>query len=446
MIALGLFPLIIAALFVMARRPDGTVGDAPVTKAQSTQTLGERTAAPAFEPLGPPLPTWTQLRGVIQPDMTVGKALEEFGLRASQIATIDTLLRPHFDLRRVRPNQTFDLRLERNTGKVQLFRFHAGPLDVFEVVRKGDELTAGRVDVPKRIEQASVGVEIHSSLYRSIQRAGESGSLVSRVVDVFAWDIDFFRDSHPGDQFRIIVEKVYKDDEFIKYGRVIAAEYRGKVGVFRTFWFAPKGKHPAGYYLADGRNAQKTFLATPLRFKRISSKFNPKRKHPILGYTKAHNGVDYAASTGTPVWAMASGKVVFAGRKGPNGNLVAIDHGNGLKSYYAHLHRIARGIRKGVKIRQKQTLGSVGSTGRATGPHLHFAVKRNGKWVNPSRLKMSRGRPVAKRLRKTFDDMVFERVARLGKIEVESPPPPTKRGAAKPPPPAAEAPSKAPTP
>jgi murein DD-endopeptidase MepM/ murein hydrolase activator NlpD len=218
------------------------------------------------------------------------------------------------------------------------------------------------------------------------------------------------------------VEKVYKYDEFIRYGRIIGAEYRGKVGVFRTFWFAPGGEQPEGYYLADGRSAKKTFLATPLRFKRISSKFNPKRKHPILGYTKAHTGVDYAASRGTPVWAMASGRVVFAGRKGANGNLVTIDHGNGLRSYYAHLHRIARGIRKGAKIKQKQTLGSVGSTGRSTGPHLHFAVRRNGKWVNPARLKMNRGRPVAKRSRAAFERMIDERMVLLRQIRVDPAP------------------------
>ena len=418
MIMLGILPLIIAALVVIARRPDKAVGDAPPGPMTSRSIVGEQPSALEFEPIGPPRPPWTQLQGVIQPDTTVGKALEELGLRAGQIATIDSLLRPHFDLRRVRPNQTFDLRIEHGTGKVLLFRFYAGPLDVFEVARVGDELAARRVVVPTTTIEASVGVEIHSSLYRSIQRAGESGSLVSRVVDVFAWDIDFFRDSHPGDTFRIIVEKIYKQEEFIRYGRIIAAEYRGKVGVFRTFWFAPGGKHPEGYFLADGRSAQKEFLATPLRFKRISSKFNPNRKHPILGYTRPHRGVDYAAPTGTPVWAMAKGTVTFAGRRGGYGNLVKIKHPSGLESRYAHLHRIARGIRKGVEIRQKQTLGTVGMTGTATGPHLHFEVWRNGQAVNPAKLKMSRGRSVFKRVRKEFNAMVKERLGRLSDIRV----------------------------
>ena len=422
MIGLGFLPLIIAAVIVLARRPDDAVERGPAQPAVASTSDG-RAGALHFEPVGPPLPNWTQLRGVIQPDTPVGKSLEEFGVKASQVAAIDTVLRPHFDLRRVRPGQTFDLRIEHGTGKILLFRFNAGPLDVFEAVRQETGLAGRRVEVPVKVVEAAVGVEIQSSLYRSIQRAGESGSLVSGVVDVFAWDLDFFRDCHPGDQFRIIVEKVYKYDEFIRYGRIIGAEYRGKVGVFRTFWFTPGGNQPEGYYLADGRSARKTFLATPLRFKRISSKFNPKRKHPILGYTKAHTGVDYAASRGTPVWAMASGRVVFAGRKGANGNLVTIDHGNGLRSYYAHLHRIARGIRKGAKIRQKQTLGSVGSTGRATGPHLHFAVRRNGKWVNPARLKMSRGRGVAKKSRAAFEKLVDERMVQLRQIRVDTAPP-----------------------
>jgi murein DD-endopeptidase MepM/ murein hydrolase activator NlpD len=174
------------------------------------------------------------------------------------------------------------------------------------------------------------------------------------------------------------------------------------------------------YYLEDGQSARKTFLATPLKFVRISSGFNKHRKHPVLGYTKAHMGVDFAAPTGTPVWAMADGKVTQAGYKGANGNLVVIAHKGGLVSLYAHLHKIK--VKAGQEVEQKQIIGTVGTTGRSTGPHLHFGVKVNGAYVNPQNLKMTRGEGIAKRYKGAFDALVARRKGELDAVNIGSPP------------------------
>ncbi len=359
--------------------------------------------------------------GKLQRNQTLTAALQVHGVSVQQVHAIVSALSDVYDFRRARPGAAWRLELDPKQRTVASFRFVHGTLDVFEAVRgPGGTLTGRRVDVPVRILDEEVGAEIQTSLYRAMQRTGESAALVALVVDVFAWDIDFFKDTRPGDRFRVVVERIYKDEEFVRYGRILAAEYAGQKATFRVIWFDPDGdgEVTGDYYLDDGRSARKTFLATPLKFGRISSGYNRKRKHPILGYTRAHLAIDYAAPRGTPVWAMAPGKVVFAGRKGPNGNLVVIDHGRRMRSYYAHLHRIRRGIKRGVRVEQKQVIGTVGSTGRATGPHLHFVIKRNGKAVNPLKMKMKRGDPVAKASRAAFDALVTQRRARLDKIEL----------------------------
>ncbi len=368
---------------------------------------------------GPPVP-WVTHDGVLEKSQTLGAALEAYGVTGGQVHRIVAALDGLYDFRTARPGAAFAVRLDRKTGELVGFRFEHGPLDVFEVTRGADDSYEGsRVDVPVEHVEAEVGAEIRNSLYRAMQRAGESPALVALVTDVFAWDIDFYKNTHPGDRFRVIVEKVTKDGEFIRYGRILAAEYVGQVGEFRTFWFVPEGQGEVDghYYLEDGQSAEKTFLATPLKFARISSGFGM-RKHPVLGYTKAHMGVDYAAPTGTPVWAMAGGTVTWAAWKGPNGKLVRVDHGNGLESAYAHLSRIPKGIKKGVRVRQKQVIGYVGTTGRSTGPHLHFGVKRSGRYVDPSTLKITRGKPVAAAHRAAFDAVVERRLARLADIHV----------------------------
>ena len=215
---------------------------------------------------------------------------------------------------------------------------------------------------------------------------------MGQLVDLFAWDINFYTDTHPGDRWRVVVEKQYLDQQFFRYGRILAAEYSGRtVGTLRAFAHDPgAGGGPAQYYDERGQAIAKSFLKTPLRFVRISSKFDRKRFHPILHRTKAHLGVDYAAPTGTPIWASASGRVVECGSKPGSGNTVVIQHGNGLSTRYYHLQRFAAGMRAGRQVRQKDLIGYVGATGLATGPHLHFAVTKDGAFVDPTRLQSVR--------------------------------------------------------
>lgn len=407
-------------------RPDPAADAGPPAPGPD-QGLAVRTPSDAGRPApdaAPPSP-WIVHEGTLARNQTLTDMLQPYGVDAGQVQAIVTALDGIYDFREARPGAKYAVRMARADGRLVHFRFEHGPLDVFEVERGADGALVGRrVEVAVRTVEAEVGATIEQSLYHAMRQMGESAALVALIVDVFAWDIDFFKDQHPGDRFRVVVEKIYKDEEFIRYGRILAAEYAGKVGTFRVFWFQvdPDDEKSGGYFLEDGRSARKTFLATPLKYSRISSGYSKARKHPVLGYTRAHLGVDYAAPRGTPVWAMAEGKVVFAGYKGANGNLVVIEHANGLKSYYAHLHRIARGIKRGVRVDQKRVIGQVGSTGLSTGPHLHFAVKRNGHYVNPRKLKMTRSEPVPKSRLAAFKQVVARRTERLAAVAVLPPP------------------------
>ena len=212
---------------------------------------------------------------------------------------------------------------------------------------------------------AEIGGVIGSSLYDAVRRTGESTSLVGWFVDTFAWDINFYIDSQAGDRYKIIVEKRYLGGKFYKYGHVLAAEYAGRVGTFRAFYFQPQdgSSAGAGYYTEHGESIVKSLLKTPLKYVRVSSSFDRHRFHPILHTERAHLGVDYAAPTGTPVWATANGRVTYVGPRGGAGNAVILAHANGMESTYMHLSKFARGLQVGQQVRQKQVIAYVGMTG-----------------------------------------------------------------------------------
>jgi murein DD-endopeptidase MepM/ murein hydrolase activator NlpD len=262
------------------------------------------------------------------------------------------------------------------------------------------------------VKAAEASGTIDSSLYESVSKAGESGALVSLLVELFAWDINFYIDTHPGDHWKVVVEKQYLDGQFYKYGSLLAAEYGGKAGTFRGFYWNPSGQRGRGrYYDEKGQALAKSMLKTPLRFVRISSKFDRHRLHPILHRMKAHLGTDYAAPVGTPVWATSSGKVVEVGMKKGSGNTIVINHSNGLQTRYYHLSRFAKGLKPGKTVEQKEVIGYVGNTGLSTGPHLHFSVTKGGVFIDPSKLTISREPSVANRA--AFLDAVRPRLAAL---------------------------------
>jgi murein DD-endopeptidase MepM/ murein hydrolase activator NlpD len=217
----------------------------------------------------------------------------------------------------------------------------------------------------------------------------------------------------------VIVEKQVHDvgttPELVRYGRILAAEYAGKAGTFRAFWFRD------GYFDEQGRSVERTLLKTPLKFQRVSSGFDRARMHPVLHTVRAHLGIDYAAPTGTPVWAAASGVITHRGDGGAAGNLIAIRHDGGIETAYMHLSRFADGLKVGQRVAAKTVIGYVGATGLATGPHLHFGVKQNGEFIDPSKLVPTRSRSVPAAELDAFRAEIAKRSASLAAIAIAKP-------------------------
>lgn len=361
--------------------------------------------------------------GKVQEGDSLGRILRREGLPAPQADAVIRALNGHLDFRAIRVGQKYRLRFDAG-GELEYFEFEVSRENVVRAERGVDgKLVGKKLEVETEVRTETIGGKIEGSLFMSMKRSGEDTSLVPFFVDVFAYDLNFYIDTHPGDTYRLIVEEHYLDGAFLRYGRVLAAEYSGRAGTYRAFLWRQPGDDRDKYYDEKGRSIEKTFLKTPLKFARISSKFNPRRMHPVLHVRRGHWGVDYAAPRGTPIWAAAPGRITFRGRRGGAGNCVIIRHDNGLRSLYMHMSRFKKGQRVGTRVRAKDVIGYVGSTGLATGPHLHFGVKKNGHYIDPLKMKMTRGKGVAKKHRQLFQSDTRKLVADLSAIPTTPPRP-----------------------
>jgi murein DD-endopeptidase MepM/ murein hydrolase activator NlpD len=268
-----------------------------------------------------------------------------------------------------------------------------------------------RVDVQPEVRVEVREGRIERSLWDAVESGAVDAQTILDLVAIFESDFDFASDTQPGDRFRLLVESHYADGEFVEVERILAARYEAGEERLIGVGFEVGGR--LNFYGPEGESLKKTFLRSPLQFTRISSGFTHRRPHPVLGGVRPHLAIDYAAPTGTPVWAVADGTVEFAGRKGGNGIQVLLRHRSGYKTYYNHLSRVARGIRSGVRVQQKAVIGYVGSTGLSTGPHLDYRVSINGRFVNPLSEKFLPGDPVPAARRAEFVAHARQLIAQL---------------------------------
>ncbi len=346
---------------------------------------------------------------------TLQQALHDAGLPDEQVAGVISALEGVFDFRKSRTGD--QVRLVLKDGELDFLDYRQSDLDEWQVRRDGDKLVGSKraIEVEKQVDL--VTLDVTSSLYEAALAAGEDPSIGMVLADVFAWDIDFYRDVQKGDQVRALVEKFVSRGRVVRYGEVLAANYRGStVGTKRVFRYElPSGI--ASYFQEDGQSARKAFLKSPLKFAHVTSRFGG-RLHPVLKYYKAHNGVDYGAAIGTPVWAVADGVVTRAQNTGAGGNTVCIRHVNAMETCYLHLSRYGAGVRAGARVSQKQIIAYSGNTGRSTGPHLHFALKRNGAFVNPLNQNFPRTEPLPKKLLADFQARVAPLAEQLDSVSV----------------------------
>lgn len=340
------------------------------------------------------------------------EALLTCGAAPEEASEVIEALQKVVDFRRGKPEDR--LIFERDADKqLQVFEYRASVTEVYRAVRNESGALRGiRVEIPVEHRRIAKGTFVAGTLGHSLEALGLGATLAGLVTEAFGSRISFTRDTRKGDSVKIIVDEEYVDGAFLRYGAVHAIEYASaRIGKLQAFWFEPD--HYGGEFFDNsGRALHGGWLRTPLRYDHISSPYNLKRRHPILKRVVPHLGIDYAASPGTPVWAAADGFVTFAGPRGANGNLVSLRHEGGYDTHYAHLRKIAPGIKLGTKLKQRQVLGFVGSTGRSTGPHLHFAIKRYGRFVDPNSQLNGPGAPlpsaIVPKFRATADQLRAE--------------------------------------
>jgi murein DD-endopeptidase MepM/ murein hydrolase activator NlpD len=337
------------------------------------------------------------VEGVLGRGDSLFGSLREHGVPPEAAQLVAREMKQHFDFRNARPGHSY--RLARDAaGRVVEFLYQVSDTTRFRLSREGDayRVTPERTNLLTR--QARLAGIVTTTLYSAIRDLGESSQLAADFTEIFAWDLDFSRSSRPGDEFRILYERLYSSapdggEQYLGAGRILAAHYAGRAGEFTATYFETEPGR-GGYFRPDGTSVKRSFLQAPLRYSRITSTFTHARHHPILNVTRPHLGIDYAAPAGTPVWAVADGEVIYRGWAGGYGNLVKLRHAGGYVSYYAHLSRFANGLRVGQRVEQKQLIGQVGQTGLATGPHVCFRVTRDGRYLDPARLAGPTGPPV----------------------------------------------------
>jgi len=361
-------------------------------------------AAPAAP--APPSPISTSLgKGRTFLDVLLAQ-----GISADPAGRVIQAVRPHLNLRRLKPEDVVEFHQDA-TGALSRIVYRQSPVDIIEVCRDGEGWTASRREVPVERKVVLVAGTLAENLFESMEALGERAQLVLDFAEIFAWDFDFASDSQPGDRFRMLVEKVSTGDQFVKYGRILVAEYESGGKIHTGIYFGDK--ESSGYYTLSGESLRRAFLKSPLEFSRISSGYSRARRHPILGGVRPHLAVDYAAAAGTPVWAVADGTVEFAGWLGGNGYTVTLRHRANFKTMYNHLSRFGKGIRAGAAVKQRQVIGHVGTTGLSTGPHLDYRVIRDGRFVNPLKQTFLPGKPVSPSSRQAFKESRDSLLAQL---------------------------------
>ncbi|PCI07052.1 MAG: peptidase M23 [Gammaproteobacteria bacterium] len=305
-------------------------------------------------------------------------------------------------LRRIFPKDIIRV-LSGTNGILQALRYDIDHKSYLMVERTSGVLVAKTYNHQIETRQAHASGVINSSLFLAAQEAGISQNIIMELANIFGWDIDFALDIRKGDNFTVLYEELFRNGEKISDGNILAAEFTNNRKIYRAVRYTNPQTNRSEYFTPDGKSMRKAFLRTPVNFTRISSRFTTSRYHPVLHKFRSHKGVDYAAKRGTPIHSAGDGKIIFKGRKGGYGRVMIVQHGTKYTTLYAHLKTYNRKLRIGSKVKQGQTIAYVGSSGLATGPHLHYEFRVNGVHRNPLTVKLPISSPVPKRYMTDFE-------------------------------------------
>jgi murein DD-endopeptidase MepM/ murein hydrolase activator NlpD len=348
--------------------------------------------------LAPDMGFWREER--VRRDDTLGTLLARLGVDDPEAVKYLRSERTAKGFYRLAPGRTMRAQTTAEGRLMALRYINGGTIASVERGRGGFTVTEQPVKLERRVQMGSG--HIRSSLFAATDAANLPDSIAIQLAEIFSTDIDFHRDLRRGDRFTVVYESFYDQGELLRTGRVLAAEFINNYKVYQAVWFQ-YGENEGGYYTPEGKNIRKAFLRSPLEFSRITSGFTNARFHPVLQEWRAHRGIDYGAPVGARVKATGDGTVEFAGRQGGYGNLVVLRHQTQYTTWYGHLSAVAKGMRKGQRVAQGDVIGYVGSTGLATGPHLHYEFRIANVHQNPLNVVMPSAPPITDEQRPVFE-------------------------------------------
>ena len=446
-VGLGL-PLFVLAIYLVTGRPsapppridettpDAAVaivpsgdGDAPeavnAVDAQGAAVV-EAPAEAAGRPeeeFHPPLalpPEYDRLTLTVKRGDTLDRLFRRNDLDIGDLAMMMRLPEAAPHLRKVIPGD--ELAIEHDGSRlISLYR-ELGVTSALKVSREESGFVAELIDRPLEVRRNAAYGRIETSLFESAAQAGLPDKTVMNLAGIFAWDVDFVLDIRQGDDYYVLYEQLYQDGKYLGDGEIIAAEFNNNGRTIQALRYVDKDGH-SDYFTPDGRSVRKAFVRAPVDFTRISSNFNPSRRHPILNTIRAHRGVDYAAPRGTPIKAAGDGKIIFRGNKNGYGRTVIVQHGGNITTLYAHMNAFDKKALLGRRVVQGQIIGYVGMTGLATAPHLHYEYRLNGVHRNPRTVQLPQADPIRAEYRDDFlasVEPILDELLRFKRTQVAS--------------------------
>lgn len=381
-------------------------------KEQVTESVTEsrdttETVIPTYDTYGIPVDSLEVQDHTVKRNESLYVILDKFDFSPQEIYSITNKASNFIDYKAIKPGQKYRTYVSADSlERLSQIVFQPNPIDYIVLNWKQDSLQIYKASRPLSRKTLATSGTIENSLYQTISDQGNSQLLAQRMASIFAWQINFFG-LRPGDSFKVLYDEHYLGDEFYGIGEVKAAEFTHRGETFNAYRFTYDGK--TGYYTESGESVQKALLKAPFKFsQRVSSNFSRSRYHPILKRRVPHTGVDYAAPPGTPILAVGDGMVTEARYRGANGNIVKIDHNSTYRTAYLHLRGFAKGVQRGAKVEQGQVIGYVGSTGRATGPHLHYSLYKNDRPVNSRTIDLPSSESVPDSLMEVFNELTEE--------------------------------------
>ena len=380
---LGLVALV-GVLAILPRAPDlqrPVAQNAPPPAAPAPQVTVPQEANVAF----------STIEVVVSRNDTMDRLFRRFELNLADLAELRGLPELRTQVDRLRPGEL--LKFMHRGGELIGLERKLSDSETLKVTRADAGFSTDVLENPLEIRTRTASATITSSLFQAAAEAGLDERVAFDLAEIFQYDIDFVLDIQTGDRFTVVYEEIFQDGERLRTGKVLAAKFVNEGREYRAVRYA-EGGNQHDYFTPDGRSLRKAFIRAPVQFSRISSRFNPSRRHPVLNTIRAHRGVDYAAPVGTPVRAAGDGRVRFVGRQGGYGNVIELEHGSGVVTVYGHLSRFASQLRKGQRVELGKVIGYVGKTGLATGPHLHYEYRIRGIHKNPQTVPLPDAEPI----------------------------------------------------